>query len=162
MNKDYVISEYELYDLDNICIDNSERVALATRPDGSMDWEVLFNSQLVHLDKPIMAARAAVQAAARAGKLVWYVTSRPEKMQAATVRWLQLWKFPRPECLFTRPQYDRTPEYKAGVVASLHSEEFPVVLFVDDSEKNRAAVAALHIPGLVIQAGINPPEEPAT
>jgi len=84
------------------------------------------------------------------GVEIWYCSSRQDTCRAATVAWLAAQGYPYPTNVVCRPQFAETVAFKAATVARLHPERGPVILFVDDREANRQAVAARGIPGLDI------------
>ncbi len=137
-------------DLDQVAVDNEARAAAARRADGTLDWNRFFQGDLIlQLDQVIPAALARLQALAQDHD-IWYLTSRQDTCQEATVEFLTREGYPFPTHVLCRPTFTKTVPFKAAAVVRLHAERGPVVLFVDDSEANRAAVAALGIAGLTL------------
>jgi hypothetical protein len=91
------------------------------------------------------------------------LTSRPDYLREATEAWLcehGLWSDSR-EIRYKayatpqdkREQFIPTPTWKAGIVqaaAAFHDR----VLFIDNEERNRAAVEALGLPNVVVRASL--------
>lgn len=141
-----------VFDLDEFTVDSSARALQATKPDGKLDWNVMFRGDLIFsLDKPILSALARLNELEAQGQEIWYVTSRQaDKCHDATVAWLEREQYPFPQNVICRPPFVKTVVFKAEAVARLHKERGPVVLFADNSEANLAAVAALGIEGLAV------------
>lgn len=139
-------------DLDECTVDSSRRAAQA-QATGKMDWDIMFRAELIlDLDEPMEVALVRLRQLEAEGYEIWYVTSRQaDKCHRATVAWLAREGYPFPQNVICRPPFHKTIEFKAREVARLNSELGPVVLFVDNSEKNRQAVAALAIENLEIR-----------
>ena len=137
-------------DLDEFVMDNSQRATRATKPDGKIDWGIMFSADLIlELDQPMPDQLLRLREFAQKGYEIWYVTSRQaDKCQAATVEWLEREDYPFPKNVVCRPPFKKTLVFKAEAVSKLHAERGPVVLFADNSAANLEAVAALNIPGL--------------
>jgi hypothetical protein len=137
-------------DLDEFVVDNSARVARATKPDGKLDWNVMFSAELIlELDQPMPEQLARLKELVQKGYQIWYITSRQaDKCQEATTKWLEQEGYPFPKNVICRPAFKKTLVFKAEAVRKLHSECSPVVLFADNNTANLEAVLALNIPGL--------------
>jgi predicted secreted acid phosphatase len=138
-------------DLDECVVDNSARAARTIKPDGKIDWNVMFVADLIlELDQPMPEQLARLREFAHKGYEIWYITSRQAaKCQVATVQWLEREGYPFPQNVICRLAFKKTVVFKAEAVQKLHAgERGPVVLFADNSTANLEAVAALNIPGL--------------
>lgn len=140
-------------DLDEFVVDSSQRAATATEAGGGkIHWPTMFRGDLIlSLDTPMPEALEKLNALVSQGLEIWYVTSREEiPAKSATIEWLHRENYPFPDNVVCRPAFHKTVVFKVREVERLHNEHGPVVLFADNSEANRAAVAALNISGLEV------------
>ena len=113
-------------------------------------WQRAFDSDLVALDTLIDGVRVALEALrfTQNYELI-FLTSRPESMREATLKWLYdhnilfFSTYRTPSLVMKAPafQFTKTTVWKAGMVHQLHrlygADE---LLFIDDEEANRKAV----------------------
>jgi len=111
-------------------------------------WRAVFNPANVPLDTLIDGAREALNAL-RASRPLIVLTSRPEAMRGATVRWLVdhdiLFFAQHSAALIMKPsafQYTKTTVWKAGMIQHLAQERrAEEVLVIDDEQVNRETLA---------------------
>ena len=111
-------------------------------------WRAVFNPANVPLDTLIDGAREALNAL-RASRPLIVLTSRPEAMRGATVRWLVdhdiLFFAQHSAALIMKPsafQYTKTMIWKAGMIQHLATERrAEEVLVIDDEASNRETLA---------------------
>ncbi len=99
-------------------------------------WQTVFNPEHVPLDTLIEGADAAIEQLEKRYDVI-YLTSRPERMRAATYEWLVDMRLSGPRIIMKASafQYVKTVVWKAGMVQTLaalyHAHS---VIFVDDEE----------------------------
>lgn len=147
-----------IIDLDGVVADSTARFARARRSDGSIDWAIAFDSDLVALDTLIPHALGAIRRLASGGYEVIFLTSRPQSMRDATQAWLDVHALDG-YGLIMKPahaQFIKTAKWKADEVARM--AQLPGVtslLFVDDEERNREAVEARQLPHVTTIASLS-------
>jgi hypothetical protein len=122
-----------------------------------------FDERLLHLDKLNEGANAALERLRTLYTDLYVVTSRPDFLAEGTIHWLREHgvDLSADEIRFKlyqiedekREQYTTTSAYKA-IITYEASRVYQRVLFVDNEEKNRRAVAALHRPTITIKASL--------
>jgi phosphoglycolate phosphatase-like HAD superfamily hydrolase len=133
-----------VFDIDGVLADVRHRLHhVATRP---KDWDAFFGA--APLDPPLPEGLAAVATAANAGHTIVYLTGRPTRCRADTLRWLAAQGLPPGE-LHMRDDADRRPA-RFTKVATLRrlARRAEVVAFVDDDAAVVAAVRAAGFPVL--------------
>ncbi len=169
---------------DNLMVaNNSERSRIARsyanqfslRDQTGVFFAKMFDSELVKLDVIEPDARTLVERIEARGTKVVYLTSRPHTMQEATEEWLTAQDIMRP-CFFknygtgetgadgkpdTGDRYMKTPAWKARevqrIISQVESElgqKLSWVIFADDEEANRAAVAELGDPHVLLRCSL--------
>ncbi len=169
---------------DNLMVvNNSERSRIAReyadrfsgREQTSAFFAKMFDPDLVKLDVVEDQAKALIERIEERGAQVVYLTSRPHTMQEATTHWLAEHGLLRP-CFFknygtgepgpdgkpdTGDRYIKTATWKANQIQSIIAEieieqieKIPSVLFVDDEEANRAAVAEIDDPRILLRCSL--------
>ena len=113
-------------------------------------WQTAFMPELVSLDRLIPGIMDALATLGFSGYLTILLTSRPEHMREATVKWLFEQGFPAellcsvPSALIMKPsafQYTKTTVWKAGMVQTLAAlYGASEVIIVDDEEANLEAM----------------------
>jgi phosphoglycolate phosphatase-like HAD superfamily hydrolase len=133
-----------VFDVDGVLADVRHRLHhVASRP---KDWEAFFGA--APLDPPLAEGIAAVAAATRAGHAIAYLTGRPERCRAATLRWLADQGLP-PGALHMRADTDRRPARITKVAALRRlARDASIVAFVDDDAAVVGAVRAAGFPVL--------------
>lgn len=136
----------------------------------SNEWKSLFYSKdafydvrLLHLDKLNPGALQAIERLRQLYTDLYIVTSRPDFLAEATMKWLsehgielspdeirfKLYQFEEDK----REQFVSTPAYK-GIITYEASWVYQTVLFIDNEERNRRAVAALRRPNITIKESL--------
>jgi acid phosphatase class B len=78
-----------IIDIDNtLCISN-ERFALATKPNGKIDWDIAHNPELIEKDKPNYPMIDLAKKYKKDGFEVIVLTGRPESVESVTEEWLK-------------------------------------------------------------------------
>lgn len=113
-------------------------------------WRTVFTPELVRLDTLIEGAKAALEELRFTHKYeLFFLTSRPESMRGATLRWLLerniLFFLPMGQTalLMKAPafQYTKTVTWKAGIIQTLAAlYEAEEVLVIDDEQANSAEI----------------------
>lgn len=164
-------------------VNNSERSSIAreyanqfaSRQQTSAFFAKMFDPELVKLDMTEEEANTFIERIETRGAIVVYLTSRPHTMQAATEQWLAEHGIKR-RCFFknygtgepgpdgkldTGDRYIKTAAWKAREVGRIISqveselgEKLSWVLFVDDEEANRQAVAELGDPRILLRCSL--------
>jgi len=164
-------------------VNNSERSRIArgyanrfsSRDQNSVFFAKMFDPELVTLDVIEPEARILIERIEARGAQVVYLTSRPHTMQEATEEWLTEQGILR-QCYFKNygtdepgpdgkpdvgDRYMKTPAWKAREVQRIISqveaeqgEKLSWILFADDEEANRAAVAGLGDPRLLLRCSL--------
>jgi hypothetical protein len=166
-----------------IVVNTSERSRIAReyanqfrqRDQSSAFFAKFFDPELVKLDLIEEQARAHIEHIEARGALIVYLISRPHTMQAATEQWLAEHQIVRQSSYKnygtgqpgpdgkpdTGDRYLKTAAWKAREVPRLISEieaelgePLTFVLFVDDEEINRAAVAELGDPRILLRCSL--------
>jgi hypothetical protein len=103
--------------LDQFVVDNRARTAVATRPDGKIDWNIMASPELIlGLDQPWPAQLARLKELAKEFE-IWYVMSRlAAKCDAATVQWLAREGYPYPQNVICRSQFQKTLVFKTDAI----------------------------------------------
>jgi hypothetical protein len=86
-----------IVDIDNTLANNSHRYELATNPDGSINWDVLYDYDNVITDTPIQHIIDSVKFWNKSGYKIKLFTSRPERIREATEYWLNKYEVPYDE-----------------------------------------------------------------
>lgn len=145
-----------IIDLDGVVANNTERFARAST-NGRIDWKVAFDPALVPLDTLIEGADLAVKRLEQQHYTIVFLTSRPEKMREATETWLAQHDLDGYELIMKSldMQFVKTVRWKADEVQAISQLRMAdTILFVDDEEANREAVAALGN-GIVIKESLD-------
>lgn len=126
-----------LLDIDGVLADVRHRLHHVETP--PKDWAAFFAAAP---RDPLLPEGAAVAETLRAEHTIVYLTGRPERCRAATVRWLARHGLPAGD-LFMRRDSDRrpAPQVKLGYVRRLAADRVVAVL-VDDDPDVIAAVSA--------------------
>jgi len=162
---------------------NSERTRIAreyanrftSRDQTSAFFAKMFDPELVHLDVLEEQARTLIERIEARDAQVVYLTSRPHTMQEATEQWLTEQGIVRP-CYFKNygsdepgpdgkpdvgDRFVKTPAWKAREVQRIISqveselgEKLSWILIADDEEANRAAVAGLDDPRVLVRCSL--------
>lgn len=104
-------------------------------------WCTVFTPELVSLDRPIDDVNGLLLDLENAGYQLLYLTSRPEAMREATLRWLVAFTvFDSNDKLIMKApafQYVKTVVWKAGMIQTLQEMYGATdVLIVDDEQAN--------------------------
>jgi hypothetical protein len=165
-------------------VNNSERSRLAreyadqfaSRQQTSAFFAKMFDPDLVQLDVIEEEARAYIERIEGRSAQIVYLTSRPHTMQAATESWLAEQGILRP-CFFKNygtgqpsgpdgkpdmgDRFMKTAAWKAREVGKIISqveaetgETLSWIVFADDEEANRQAVAELNDPRLLLRCSL--------
>ncbi len=164
-------------------VNNSERARLAQehasrfsqRDQTSAFFAKMFDPDLVARDVIEDQARDYIEHIEARGAMVLFLTSRPHIMQDATERWLDDHGLSRP-CVFKNygtgergldgkpdmgDRYVKTATWKARQVPRIiaeveleRCEPLDWVLFIDDEEVNRAAVAEIGDPRILLRCSL--------
>jgi hypothetical protein len=165
-------------------VNNSERSRIAreyanqfaSRQQTSAFFAKLFDPELVRLDVIEPEARALIEQIEGRGAQIVYLTSRPHGTQAATEHWLAEQGILRP-CFFKNygtgqvslpdgkpdagDRYMKTAAWKAREVSRIisqveteQSEPLSWIVFADDEEANRAAIAELHDSRILLRCSL--------
>jgi hypothetical protein len=124
-----------IVDIDNTLADNSHRYKLATNPDGSIDWDVLYDYDNVILDEPIQHVIDSVKLCNKSGYKIKLFTSRPERIREATEYWLNKYEIPY-DGLYMRSvedHYIKDTELKRKMYNEFVDEK--VLFAIDDSQE---------------------------
>lgn len=115
---------------------------------GRMSWDAFFAEATD--DPPLAPGIALVQQAQRDGRVVVYLSGRPERLREVTTRWLDQHGCPPGE-LVLRPDADHSPavRLKLGRLREI-AGAFTIALFVDDDERVVGAVRD-HCPRLAAE-----------
>jgi len=125
--------------------------------------DAFYDVHLLHLDKLNPGALQAIERLRELYTDFYIVTSRPDFMADPTVTWLSehgivlspdeiRFKLYRLE-EDVREQFVSTPAYKE-IIAYEASWVYQSVLFIDNEERNRRAVAALRRPNITIKESL--------
>ncbi len=131
-----------IVDLDGVVANSDarfKRAKVGTRT----DWSVAFDPALVQLDTLIDGADLAVLNLEIQGYNVYFLTSRPESMRAATEIWLAQYGLLAYKLIMkpANKQFTKTTVWKASIVLEISKlPDTTVVFFVDDEQANCAAV----------------------
>ena len=78
-----------IIDIDNtLCISN-ERFQLATKPNGKIDWDIVYKPELIKNDKPFYPMIDLTKKYKKDGVEVIILTGRPDSVEGVTKEWLQ-------------------------------------------------------------------------
>ena len=131
-----------VFDIDGVLADVRHRLHfLDSRP---RDWDAFFAA--VAADGVLPEGVAAVRDALADGLGIAYLTGRPERCRADTVRWLEAHGLPEAE-LVMRPDTDRRPArlFKVAALRRL-SARAAVAFLMDDDPEVVDAVSAAGVP----------------
>lgn len=103
------MNKYVIFDLDGTLADIQVRLNKATGEDGKMDWDELFNPELIKTDKPIPAVIETYKALKSAGYSIIIMTGRDTRTKHETQKWLADNGI-IPSLLIMRPEGDTTPD----------------------------------------------------
>ncbi len=113
---------------------------------GRRDWDAFFAAAAD--DPPLAPGIERAQQAQQDGRVVVYLSGRPERLRDVTTRWLAQHGLPAGE-LVLRPDDDRSPAVRLKVARLRDiAAAFTIALFVDDDEIVVRAVRD-HRPALV-------------
>lgn len=133
-----------VFDIDGVLADVTHRLAHVTG--GHRDWPAFFAAAAA--DPALLPGIAMVHQAQDAGRLVVYLSGRPEHLRATTLEWLRDNGLPPAE-LVLRPDGDHSPavSFKLARLREI-ATTFVIALLVDDDEQVVTAVRR-HDPPLV-------------
>jgi len=166
-----------------MAVNNSERSRIAreyanrfaSREQTSAFFAKMFDPELVQHDVIEEEARTLIERIEERGAIIVYLTSRPHTMQTATEQWLaeqsisrrvffknygtgELGPDGKPD---TGDRYLKTPDWKAREVPRIITEierdlgeKLAWVLYADDEEVSRAAVAGLSDPRILLRCSL--------
>ena len=77
-----------IVDIDNTLAINKKRYQLATKPDGSIDWDVLYDYKNVMSDEPNYSMIDIVNRLFDKHEII-LLTSRPQSIEKSTKDWLE-------------------------------------------------------------------------
>jgi phosphoglycolate phosphatase-like HAD superfamily hydrolase len=129
-------------DLDGVVANSDarfERALVGTR----VDWKIAFDPDLVPLDTLIDGADLVIKHLEALKYTVYFLTSRPEAMRAATEVWLAQYGLQSYKLIMkpVRAQFTKTTIWKADIVREIANlPDTKVIFFVDDEEANCRAV----------------------
>src|SRR5579885_54052 len=105
-----------------------------------------FDPRLIEQDRPMNGCHQALAHLSQAYDKIVVVTSRPPSLREATLQWFSRWcpGYEHIAFLFkeTEESVLKTASWKARLVAHF-AQQYETLLFIDDDERNRNAVAAL-------------------
>lgn len=150
------MNKLAIVDLDGVVANRDARFAKATI-NGKVNWDVAFDPALVELDTLIDGCSTSIESLEWDGYTVIFLTSRPEPMRDATVKWLQkheLLSEGHGRILELKPlskQFTKTKVWKAEKVLELAREhEATEVLFIDDEPDNAAELMNAEVEDITI------------
>lgn len=103
-NNDIVI-----FDLDGTLAIIDDRRALATKPNGKLNWGVFFNPDNIQLDKPNTPVIKTFQAMKAAGYTVGIFSGRDDITKTQTIEWLREHNV-HADFMYMRPHNTYTPD----------------------------------------------------
>jgi phosphoglycolate phosphatase-like HAD superfamily hydrolase len=136
-----------VFDIDGVLADVRHRLRhVRSRP---KDWDAFFGA--AEQDPLLPEGAGAAATALRAGNSVGYLTGRPERCRAATLRWLTQHGLPE-GALVMRPDADRRPArlWKIAALRDL-ARRHRITAFVDDDAAVVSAARAAGFPVLHAQ-----------
>ena len=77
-----------IFDLDGTLALIDKRRALATKPNGKMDWDIFFNPKNISLDIPNDDVVHMAKILSSDGYRIWILSGRSDVTHQATVNWL--------------------------------------------------------------------------
>jgi phosphoglycolate phosphatase-like HAD superfamily hydrolase len=130
-------------DLDGVVADSVQRFEKATK-NGKINWGLAFHPPMLNLDTLVPGADTAITALEAAGWKIIYLSSRPERLQEATLGWLEKHGLHERDLLLrpTKKGKETTPQWKARMVCEL-GEQAQEVIFIDDEPENLETVQKL-------------------
>ncbi len=129
---------YVAFDVDGVLLDVSERLRVAeelSKHRGNF-WDIFFDEELLHLDKPREAVRDLIRSrAARYGLIV--ITGRPRRLYHITLNQLMTYYDVRPVRTYMRGNFSRKPPniLKLELIEEALSDGFQIVEYHDDDEE---------------------------
>ena len=126
-------------DVDGVLADVRHRLHHIEGP--RRDWDAFFGE--VAADPVLEAGRAEAQAALASGLGIVYLTGRPERCRADTVRWMELHGLPEGDLIMRRDS-DRRPArlFKVEALRDLSRSREVAYLLDDDADVIAAAASA--------------------
>lgn len=103
------MDKFVIFDLDGTLADIQERKDRATKKDGSIDWDILFDPKLIKTDKPIPSVIETYKVLSNAGYKMIIMTGRDGRTKRETQKWLAENGI-IPDYLIMRNEGDTTPD----------------------------------------------------
>jgi len=83
-----------IFDLDGTVAEISRRRAKAMRPNGKVDWDVMYDPDNIDLDVPNQPVVAVLNMYSEKGYNVYIFSGRSDVTETATIEWLSKWDIP--------------------------------------------------------------------
>ena len=125
-----------IFDLDGTLALIDDRRALATRPDGKINWKVFFDPKNIQLDQPNTPVIAMAKMLKAQGHSVVIFSGRDSISRAQTIDWLNQFDVPF-DVLKMRPQGSFTPDdkLKQNWLDQLFPDKSDILCIFDDRDK---------------------------
>jgi hypothetical protein len=124
-----------IIDIDNTLCDSNIRFALATRPNGKIDWEAAHIPNNILMDDPFYPMIDLAKRYKKDGFEVIILTGRPESVRGVTEKWLKNYEIEYDQLIMRswEDNFLKAPIYKKKMYKThIHSDVFCAY---DDDER---------------------------